>query len=85
MSTNATKERTVTLPRDFQEFAEECVRSGKNASVDEVVRNAFLAFKIAALCEALDEGINELSMGRGEECDPCLLMDKIEADLGLTY
>ena len=67
-----------------QEFAEERVRAGKNASVAEVVRDALEEKKRAALREAIDEGLAELAhAGLGVEGTPEELMAGIRAEAGL--
>ena len=40
--------RIIELPEDLQAFAEERVRTGQNASVGEVVRDAFDALQLRA-------------------------------------
>src|SRR4051812_23711145 len=59
--------RPIQLPEDLQAFAEERVRAGESASVDEVVRGALQEKKLAVLQRALDEGIAELDAGLGVE------------------
>lgn len=58
----------IELPDDLREFAEERVKSGRYRSVVEVVRDAFDVLRdreerIAALRDALDEGIAQLDAG----------------------
>jgi Arc/MetJ-type ribon-helix-helix transcriptional regulator len=43
---------TIDLPDDLRAFAEECVRTGKNTSIADVVREALEAKKLAALRDA---------------------------------
>lgn len=74
---------TVELPEDLQAFAEERVRTGKSASVADVVREALEEKKLAVLREALDTGIAELDAGDGVECSPDELMAEICAEIGL--
>lgn len=76
--------RPFELPGDLQAFAEECVRSGKNSSVAEVVRNALEEKKRAALREAIGEGVAELDVGLGVEITPEQLMAEVRAEAGLT-
>jgi len=83
MSKTGTNQKTITLPKDFQEFAEERVREGKNASVDEVARGAFQELKLRALRDALNEGLAELDAGLVEESTVEELMAEIDAAAGL--
>ena len=76
--------KTVELPEDLQAFAEERVRSGKSASVADVVRDALEEKKRAVLREALEAGIAELDAGHGIETSPDELMAEVFADVGLT-
>ena len=76
--------KTIELPEDLQEFAEERVRTGKSASVADVVRDALEEKKRAVLREALDAGIAELDAGHGVETSPDELMAEVYADVGLT-
>jgi Arc/MetJ-type ribon-helix-helix transcriptional regulator len=75
--------KTIQLPDDLQAFAEERVRSGHGASVEDVVREALEEKKRAVLREALLEGITELDAGQGVETSPEELMVEVEAELGL--
>jgi len=75
--------KTIQLPDDLQAFAEERVRSGHGASVEDVVREALEDKKRAVLREALQEGIAELDAGKGVETSPDELMDEVDAELGL--
>lgn len=75
--------RTVELPEDLQAFAEERVRSGKNASIAEVVRDALEEKKRAALREAIEEGAAELDAGQGIETSSEQLMAEARAEAGL--
>jgi len=75
--------KKIQLPDDLQEFAEERVRAGQSASVDDVVRDAMKEKKLAVLRAALDEGIAELDAGLGVETTPDELMAEISAELGL--
>jgi Arc/MetJ-type ribon-helix-helix transcriptional regulator len=84
MSKTVTKQKTVRLPKDFQEFAEERVRAGKNASVEEVICDAFQEKKLRALRDALNEGLAELDAGLGEESTVEEFMAEIDAAVGLT-
>jgi Arc/MetJ-type ribon-helix-helix transcriptional regulator len=75
--------KTIELPEDLQAFAEERVRTGQNASVDEVVREALEEKKRAALREALGVGLAELDAGLGVRSSPKELMEEIRAELGM--
>jgi Arc/MetJ-type ribon-helix-helix transcriptional regulator len=75
--------KAIELPEDLQAFAEERVRSGKSASVADVVRDALEEKKRSLLREALDAGTAELDAGRGAEISPDDLMAEIYADVGL--
>lgn len=73
----------IELPADLQAFAEERVRAGEYASVEEVVFDALEKQRLAALRSALDEGIGELDAGLGEETSPADLIAEISTELGL--
>jgi Arc/MetJ-type ribon-helix-helix transcriptional regulator len=75
--------RTIELPEDLQAFAEERVRSGKSASVAEVVRDALEEKKRAVLREALDAGIAELDAGHGVDSSPDDLVAEAYAEVGI--
>jgi antitoxin ParD1/3/4 len=75
--------KKIQLPDDLQEFAEQRVRAGQSASVDDVVRDAMKEKRLAVLRAALDEGIAELDAGLGVETTPDELMAEISAELGL--
>lgn len=85
MSKTGTKQKTIRLPKDFQEFAEERVREGKNESIDEVARDAFQELKLTALREALDVAIAQADAGLGVECTPEEFMARSAKRLGLTF
>jgi Arc/MetJ-type ribon-helix-helix transcriptional regulator len=76
--------RMIELPEDLQAFAEELVRSGKSASVADVVREALEARKLASLREAIDEGIAELDAGGGLESTPEEIVAEAAREAGLT-
>lgn len=76
--------KTIELPEDLQAFAEERVRTGKSASVADVVRDALEEKKRAALREAIDEGVAEFDAGLGVESSPEELMAEVRAEAGLT-
>jgi Arc/MetJ-type ribon-helix-helix transcriptional regulator len=75
--------KSIELPDDLEAFAEERVRTGHSASVQDVVRDAVEEKKLAVLRAALDEGIAELDAGLGIETTPDELMAEISAELGL--
>jgi Arc/MetJ-type ribon-helix-helix transcriptional regulator len=75
--------KKIQLPADLQEFAEERVRAGQSASVDDVVLEAMKEKKLAVLRAALDEGIAELDAGLGVETTPAELVAEISAEVGL--
>jgi Arc/MetJ-type ribon-helix-helix transcriptional regulator len=74
---------TVELPEDLRAFAEERVRSGKSASIADVVRDALEEKKRAVLREAIDQGLAELDAGLGVETSPEELMAEVRAEVGL--
>ncbi len=76
--------KTIELTEDLQAFAEECVRTGQNTSVTEVVYDALQEKKLALLDKALAEGIAELDAGLGRECAPEEFFSQICAEIGLT-
>jgi len=78
------KPKTIRLPRDFQEFAEERVREGKNGSVAEVAYTAFQEMKARDLSDALKEGFAEIDAGLGTESSLEDFMAEIDAAVGLT-
>ena len=78
---NAAKK--IELPEDLQAFAEERVRAGQSASVEDVVKEALEEKKQAALREALEAGIAELDAGLGVRQSPKELMAEIHAELGM--
>jgi hypothetical protein len=51
--------------------------------VEDVVRDAVEAKKLAVLREALDVGIAELDAGKGVETSPDELMDEVFAEVSL--
>lgn len=75
---------TIELPDDLRAFAEECVRTGKNATIAEVVREALEVKKREFLREALREGIDELDAARGVEQSIDELMAEVQAEAGVT-
>lgn len=81
MSKQPTK---VELTGDLQAFAEECVRTGHNKDVAEVVFDALNEKRQVMLIKAIDEGIAELDAGLGDESTPDEFMKDMCRDLGLT-
>lgn len=79
---NAARAR-IELPADLQAFAEERVRAGEYASIEEVVFDALEKQRLSALRASLDEGIAELDAGLSEESSPADLMAEISSELGL--
>jgi Arc/MetJ-type ribon-helix-helix transcriptional regulator len=75
--------KIIKLPGDLQAFAEERVRAGKSASVEDVVRDALEEKMYSVLREALDAGMAELDAGEGVEASPEELMAVIYAEVGL--
>jgi Arc/MetJ-type ribon-helix-helix transcriptional regulator len=75
--------KTIELPEDLQAFAEERVRAGEGASVEDVVRDALEEKRRSVLREAIDAGIAELDAGEGVEASPERLMSEIYASVGL--
>lgn len=74
---------TVDLPEDLRAFAEECVRTGKNASIAEVIREALEAKKRAALRESLDVGLAELDAGLVDDSSVEDFMAEVRAETGI--
>ncbi len=73
----------VAIPDDFQTFAEEQVRAGLAATVDEVVQQAFAEKRLAALRDALDVGLNEAAEGRYANGTPQEIMDRLRKRHGI--
>lgn len=74
---------TIELPDDLRAFAEECVRTGKNTSIADVIRDALEAKKRAQLREALAEGLAELDAGLGEETSVEDFMAEVRKETGI--
>jgi Arc/MetJ-type ribon-helix-helix transcriptional regulator len=55
--------KSIEIPEDFLVYAEERVRSGQAASVEDVVREALNEKKLADLRAELDAGVTELDAG----------------------
>jgi Arc/MetJ-type ribon-helix-helix transcriptional regulator len=53
------RRKKIELPEDLQDFAEERVREGQSASVDDVVKEAAGGEKRAVLREALDASFRD--------------------------
>ena len=79
---NAARKK-IQLPEDLQAFAEERVRAGQSASVDDVVRGALDEKRRAVMREAVDAAIAELDAGHGVETSPEELMAEVYAEVGL--
>jgi Arc/MetJ-type ribon-helix-helix transcriptional regulator len=75
--------KAIELPEDLRAFAEERVRAGKGASVEEVVRDALEEKRRSVLREAIDVGVAELDAGKGIEATPEGLMGEIYVGAGL--
>jgi putative addiction module CopG family antidote len=75
--------KSIELPDDLQQFAEERVRAGDYLSVSDVVRDALEQKKLAVLREALEAGIAELDAGLGLEKTPDELMDEVSSEAEL--
>lgn len=73
----------IQLPEDFQAFAEERVRAGEAATVEEVVLEALEATRLAALREALDVGLSQADAGRVVEGTPAELMARVHRRHGI--
>lgn len=76
--------KTIEIPEDFRVFAEERVRSGQAANVEDVVREALEEKKLTALREALDVG---LAQGRAEQVikgTPAEIMERVRRRHGLA-
>lgn len=74
----------VELPEDLRAFAEERVRSGKAATVEEVVRDALEEKRLAALREAFDIGLSQAEAGQVVQGTPAELMARIHQRHGLS-
>jgi Arc/MetJ-type ribon-helix-helix transcriptional regulator len=75
---------TVEIPEDLRAFAEERVRSGKAATVEEVVRDALEEKRLAALREALDVGLAQADAGQVVRGTPRELMARVHERHGLS-
>lgn len=74
----------IELPEDLRAFAEEQVRTGKAATVDEVVRDALEEKRLAGLREALDVGLSQAEAGKVIQGTPAELMTRIHQRHGLS-
>ncbi len=61
--------KMIELPEAFQAFAEERVRSGQAASVEEVALEAFREKQLAAIYAEVDAGLAEIEAGDCIEID----------------
>lgn len=75
---------TVEIPEDLRAFAEERVRSGKAATVEEVVRDALEEKRLASLREALDVGLAQAEAGQVVRGTPSELMARVHERHGLS-
>ncbi len=75
---------TVEVPADLKAFAEERVRAGHAASVDEVVRDALEATRRAAFDEAIDEGLRDVAEGRVFKGTPEEIMKRVLERAGVN-
>jgi Arc/MetJ-type ribon-helix-helix transcriptional regulator len=75
---------TIELPEDLQAFAEERVRSGKAATVEEVVLGALEEKRIASLQEALDVGLAQAEARQVVQGTPAELMARIHQRHGVS-
>lgn len=83
-STMSNAAKPIELPEDLQAFAEERVRAGEYASVDEVVRDALEEKKLAVLRAALDVGITQADAGQVIEGTPVEIMESVRKRHGTT-
>lgn len=74
----------IELPEDLRAFAEERVRAGKAASVEEVVRDALEEKRLASLREALDIGLTQAEAGQVVRGTPAELMTRIHQRHGVS-
>lgn len=74
----------IELPEDLRAFAEERVRTGKAANVEEVVRGALEEKRLAALREALDVGLAQAEAGQVIQGTPAELMARVHQRHGLS-
>lgn len=74
---------TIELPADLQAFAEERVRAGEYATVEDVVVAAVEKQRLEALRLSIDAGIAELDGGRGKVMSPREMVADASSDLDL--
>ncbi len=74
----------IRLPKDLQEFAEECVRMGQYESVENVVFEALKEKRHTILLKELDAADAELEVNLDIKCTPKELMRSIYTELGLN-
>ena len=79
----ASAARRIPVRKDLIEFAEELVRTGKNASVQQVVREALEEKRRAAFDAAIAEGEADIAAGRYIEGTPKEIVDGILAEMGV--
>lgn len=75
---------TIELPEALRAFAEERVRAGKAATVEEVVLDALEEKRLAALREALDVGLSQGEAGQVVHGTPAELMARIHQRHGVS-
>lgn len=74
----------IRLSENLQAFAEECVRTGVNGSISEVVCEALEEKKHAAVLRALDAADAELEAGLGKKSTVEEFMAEIDEAVALT-
>jgi Arc/MetJ-type ribon-helix-helix transcriptional regulator len=75
--------KKIVLPEDLRAFAEERVRAGAHATIEDVVREALDEKRLALLRESLDVGLSELDAGKGVEQTADELIVEACEDAGL--
>ncbi len=74
----------VELSEDLQAFVEERVRTGKAATVEEVILEALEEKRLTAVREALGVGLAEAEAGQVIQGTPAELMARIHRRHGLS-
>jgi Arc/MetJ-type ribon-helix-helix transcriptional regulator len=69
---------TIEIPEDLRAFAEERVRTGKAATVEEVVRDALEEKRLASLREAVDLGLAQAEAGQVVQGSPAELTRAVD-------
>jgi Arc/MetJ-type ribon-helix-helix transcriptional regulator len=75
---------TIEIPEDLRAFAEERVRTGKAATVEDVVRDALEEKRLATLREAVDVGLAQAEEGQVVKGTPAELMARIHQRHGVS-